>query len=222
MSGRHNTRETNANTDTDTREKAARLFEYLRELAKLRLSTVRDCRDYEEILWFHEVPDEPECASIARSDEPDDSEPWLKIERVDEPHCPEPPQICSSWVDSSALRDSSATPRLREEIATPSPNPDKPPVVHSLRDHPDVQRVWDSYVRERWEPWAPRHRRWQKIQRVYDKLFSMHQTLKKSGETFEVVLGVGLLNWQMESGGRVFDMSSSGKPACNSIRIAEC
>jgi len=180
------------------------LFAYLRELAKLRLSTVRDCRDYEEVLWFHEVPEEPECASIARSNEPDDSEPWLKIERVDEPSCPEPPQICASWVDSSVLRDSSAAPRLREEIATPNTNPDEPPVIHSLRDHPNVKREWDTYVRERWEPWAPRHRRWQRIQRVYDKLFLMHQTLKKSGETFEVVLGVGLLNWQMERGTRVF------------------
>lgn len=202
MSGRHDTPDASANTET--REKAARLFAYLRELAKLRLSTVRDCRDYEEILWFHEVPIEPECESIARSEEPDDNEPWLKIERVDEPHCPEPPQICSAWVDSTALRDSASAPRLRDEIATPSANPNEPPVIHSLRDHPDVERIWNSYVREKWEPWAPKHRRWQTIQRVYDRLFSMHQTLKKSGETFEVVLGVGLLNWQMENGGRVF------------------
>ena len=55
-----------ATASVDTREKAARLFAYLRELAKLRLSTVRDCRDYEEVLWFHEIPIEPECASIAR------------------------------------------------------------------------------------------------------------------------------------------------------------
>ncbi len=74
--------------DPDTREKAKRLFEYLRELAKPRLSTVRDCRDYEEVLWFHEVPNEPECTSIARSDAPEDNEPWLKIERADEPRCP--------------------------------------------------------------------------------------------------------------------------------------
>lgn len=59
-------------------------------------------------------------------------------------------------------------------------------------------------MREKWEPWAPKHRRWQTIQRLYDRLFAMHQTLKKSGETFEVVFGVGLLNWQMESGERVF------------------
>jgi very-short-patch-repair endonuclease len=188
----------------NTTEKAASLFAYLRELAKLRLSTVRDCRDYEEVLWFHEVPEEPQCVSIARSDEPDDTEPWLKIERVDEPSCPEPPKICAPWMNSSALRDSSAVPRLREEIATPNTNPDEPPIVESLRDHPEVQRIWDSYLREKWESWAPKHRRWQTIQRVYDKLFLMHQMLKKSGETFEVVLGVGLLNWQMESGGRVF------------------
>ena len=202
MSGRNDT--PGANASPDLREKAARLFAYLRELAKLRLSTVRDCRDYEEALFFHEIPNEPECASIARSDLPDDGEPWLRIARADEPNCPEPPPICSAWVDSKTLHDSSAMPRLRDEIATPNTDADASPVVRSLRDHPDVQCMWDSYLHEKWELWAPKHRRWQTIQRVYDRLFSMHQTLKKSGETFEVVLGIGLLNWQMENGTRVF------------------
>ena len=55
-----------------------------------------------------------------------------------------------------------------------------------------------------WESWALKYRRWQTVQRVYDRLFSMHQALKKSGETFEVILGIGLLNWQMESGQRIY------------------
>ena len=50
MSGRNDTPGVNASPDL--REKAARQFAYLRELAKLRLSTVRDCRDYEEALFF--------------------------------------------------------------------------------------------------------------------------------------------------------------------------
>jgi len=173
MSGRNDTPGVNASPDL--REKAARLFAYLRELAKLRLSTVRDCRDYEEALFFHEIPNEPECASIARSNLPDDGEPWLRIARADEPNCPEPPPICSAWVDSKTLPDSSAMPRLRDEIATPNTDADASPVVRSLRDHPDVQRMWDSYLHEKWELWAPKHRRWQTIQRVYDRLFSMHR-----------------------------------------------
>ena len=165
-----------ASTSADTREKAARLFAYLRELAKLRLSMVRDCRDYEEIVWFHEIPMEPECASIARSLAPDESEPWLKIERVDEPECPEPPQVCSEWIDAATLGDSSGSATgLRDEIVRPSVNPDEPPVVHSLRDHPDVQRGWESFLREKWDTWAAEHRRWQTIQHVYDRLFLMHQ-----------------------------------------------
>jgi len=186
-------------------EKAASLFSYLRELAKLRLSTVRDCRDYEERLWFHEVPDEPECASIIRIDDPDDSEQWLRIERVDEPRCPEPPQICTAWLDLAVLHDSSVlAPQLRKEIATPHAEPNEPPTIHELSNHPEIQRAWDVYVKNKREIWVSEHKRWQTIQRVYDRLFSMHQMLKKSGESFEVVLGIGLLNWQMEKGQRVY------------------
>ncbi|MFZ4778336.1 MAG: AAA domain-containing protein, partial [Terrimicrobiaceae bacterium] len=188
----------------DIRRKSVSLFSYLRELAKLRLSTVRDCQDYEEVLWFSDIPKEPECESIANSDSPDGNDPWLRIERADEPPCPEPPQICSAWVNTAILRNISEVPRMRNEIAVQNANPDEPPTVHSLHEHPEVQREWESFLREKWETWAKKHRRWQSIQRVYARLFSIHQTLKKSSETFELVLGLGLLNWQKETGARVF------------------
>jgi very-short-patch-repair endonuclease len=199
----HSQKTTDSCSD-DTRRKAVGLFSYLREIAKLRLSTVRDCRDYEEVLWFDDIPKEPECESIANSDSPDGNEPWLRIERAGEPPCPEPPHICSAWVNPAILRNNSEAPRLRDEIAVQNANPDESPTVHSLHDHPEVQRAWESFLREKWETWGQNHRRWEAIQRVYDHLFSIHQTLKKSSETFELVLGLGLLNWQMENGTRVF------------------
>ena len=39
-------------------ERALRLIKYLQALASLRTKIVRDIKDYENILWLHEIPDE--------------------------------------------------------------------------------------------------------------------------------------------------------------------
>src|SRR6266487_5955566 len=47
--------------EAGSRDRAIRLFEYLKRLAELRARTVRDLAEYTEVLWFCEVPAEPEC-----------------------------------------------------------------------------------------------------------------------------------------------------------------
>ena len=66
---------------------------------------------------------------------------------------------------------------------------------HFLTDHPDVNGRWEKYLDEKWRPWALEDRRRRVLQRVYDELFSIHQTQQRLGEQYEVVLGIGLLNW---------------------------
>lgn len=189
--------------DATLADRASRLFAYLAELAKLRLSTVRDCRDYEEILWFDTIPEEPECASIARSTDAAVG-PWIRVERADEPLPPEPPPACTEWVDPTTFGDSGQPPRLRDSITTPGKTPDDPPVVLSLVDHPEVESAWDAFVCNEWKGWSQEHLRWASIQRVYDRLFAMHQMLKKGSETYEVIIGAGVLACQTPTGQRVF------------------
>src|SRR5260221_7661918 len=49
-------------TDT-TESKALRLARYLKEFVGLRSTTIRDVAKYESVLWFGEMPQEPECRS---------------------------------------------------------------------------------------------------------------------------------------------------------------
>ena len=45
--------------------KALRLARYLKEFVGLRSTTVYDVNKYESVLWFGDMPQEPECQSPA-------------------------------------------------------------------------------------------------------------------------------------------------------------
>ena len=45
--------------------KALRLARYLREFVGLRSTTVYDVSKYESVLWFGDMPQQPECQSPA-------------------------------------------------------------------------------------------------------------------------------------------------------------
>lgn len=111
-----------------------------------------------------------------------------------------------------SLRYKSDIPHLLPEITKQVANPawkeesDQPKVIsrtERLDDHPEVQRVWDRYVEEHWQPWVETHNDWESVHKVYSKLFSIHQEQLRLGEEYELVLALGLLNWQMPSGHRV-------------------
>jgi hypothetical protein len=51
--------------DQEVRNRAIRLFAFLREVTELRSKTTRTCDQYEKILWFDEIPREPGCHCIA-------------------------------------------------------------------------------------------------------------------------------------------------------------
>ena len=187
--------------DALLRDKAARLFTYLKEFVQLRWVPIRDCSNYESVLWFHQVPREQGCFSVAWGSPREDDDVWLEVRKQSEPRCPPIPQACQRWVDPAEVSDSEQEPELKPVIAAPSLNASSepagelegPPSFLKLEDHPQVQEQWLRYLIEQWNPWAERHRRWESVQRIYGELFSMHSRQKRLGEEYELLLGLGLL-----------------------------
>ncbi len=61
---------------------------------------------------------------------------------------------------------------------------------------PELQRILDEYLAGQWLPWAEQNRIDLKIKSAYETLFAIYQIQQRSGEQFEIVLGLGLLTWQ--------------------------
>ena len=86
---------TQANTEA-TRNSAASLYTFLKEFTALRTKTVRSIDEYEDVLWFSNVPREPECDCAAwhRGQGHEDAEIWLEIRQP--PLVPHLSRPCSS------------------------------------------------------------------------------------------------------------------------------
>ena len=190
-----------------------RLARYLKEFVGLRTTSIRDVAKYEAVLWFGDMPREPDCRSGAWTDDYDPEEPWLeevRKQRFRSP--PEPPTAIASWVDQSALRVATPEiPPLRtsifvEDTEIELDDDEAPPLVERhLSDYPEIAEAYYDF-RPTWEAWSAEHRRREAVQGVYAELFRLHNQLQKRGEIVEVVLGLGLVDWRSKVGDRSIDV----------------
>ena len=197
--------------DAAVRDKAVRLFKYLKELTELRSEVKRNCDEYEQVVWWAEVPRENECYcafwDLGREGAYED---WIRIQRPRRKRPPAPTSSLAPWLSEREIADSSLeTPTLRESIVeeldpvgADSSN-GKETVVRKIDEYPAITRQWELYVENHWWPWALEDRRLQTIQAIYNDLFAAYQTQERLGEAFETVVGVGLLTWKPPHGPQV-------------------
>ena len=79
---------------------------------------------------------------------------------------------------------------------------EEPPLVErSIQDYPVISSAYQAY-RPKWQAWSEQHRRCGRIQTVYAELFRLRTQIQKQGELFELVLGLGLLDWRTPVNGK--------------------
>ena len=186
-------------------EKVVRMIDYLARVALLKTKVNRDLAGYEDVVWLSYVPSDKNCFTQAwgRSEE-HETDVWLEVKARKEPGLPAVPGVCKDWVDPETLSDTSKPPQLVAETTLEIPNPawtddsDQPRTIPKdavLADHPEVQSAWDKYLEADWHPWARKHDEWKKLHDIYSAVFAIHQKQLRLGEEYELVLGLGLLNW---------------------------
>src|SRR5271169_579476 len=128
--------------------KALRLARYLREFVGLRSTTVYDVGKYESVLWFGDMPQEPECRSPAWLNDFEIGDPWLEVRKQQLPKPPEPPAIILPWIDQEALRRATGEmPKLRPnrlvaDVTAESVEDEEPPLVEEpLSDYPRLRQL---------------------------------------------------------------------------------
>lgn len=193
------------------RDRAIRLFTYLKELTELRSEVKRSCDQYDQVVWWTEIPREKECYcaawDIGREAAYDD---WIRVERPRRKRPPSPPPSLAPWLSDREVSDSSLeTPHLKEaiveevrEVGSESGTAPET-VVRRLEDCPAISRQWELYVQNHWLPWAHEDRRLLNVQAIYNELFTAYQKQERLGETYEVVVGIGLLTWRPPHGPEV-------------------
>ena len=195
--------------DAEVRDRAIRLFKYLKELTELRTNTIRNLDQYEKVLWFNEIPRRAECQCIAWPGVSTENlaESWIEIKKPKLKQPPIPPKSLTDWLNVEELTDSSLeSPPLRERISVQRPvdgtelDTEPETVFMQRSEFPNLEAEWDEYVKDQWVPWAEEDRELQVVQDVYTELFSIYQKQKKLGEAYEVIVGLGFLVWRTQDG----------------------
>lgn len=197
------------------RDRAVRLFTYLKELTELRSRTIRTLDSYERVIWLADLPRYPRCYSASWFDEPIDDREDVWVE-VGKPallqDVPNPPALLIPWLVEEQIADSSLDfPPLQDSIeqidqevdsaAEREPNVEQAPDTRVLlADRLEIQQLWARYIDEEWIAWAVDDRQRRSMQAVYADLFALYQRQQRLGEQFEVVLALGLLNWKTPHG----------------------
>ncbi|WML53328.1 AAA domain-containing protein [Neobacillus sp. PS3-12] len=188
------------------KDKSERLFTYLKELSMLRSPLIRDLQQYENILFLNDIPKNPECISPLNDNIKDS---WIEIKKPIKPQFPTPPKELLDWLDPATPIDNvKSVIQLVDNIPNPDYEDGNSDDIEEeernkylyLMDHPDILPIFDSYIRNDWNRWKEEFIRYDKIQEIYTKLFSIYQQRKKLGEQYELVIGIGLLNWKTSDG----------------------
>jgi very-short-patch-repair endonuclease len=202
--------------DDVLQKRAKGLFTYLRELAKLKSTPVRNIytsKSYEKVLLFSQIPQEPECLSPIWCENKESlGEIWLEIRKPRFYPPPAVPIALRPWVDEIALKNSSEMPELYQRISAPkseemetkyendnSEESSIEPQDLKLSDYPEIEKSWEQYFDEKWSRWAVENERLKKVQHSYADLHEIHQFMKKSAEEYELILGFGFLTWKTPS-----------------------
>lgn len=188
------------------RTNAQALFMFLKEFTELRMRAVRSVDQYEDVLWLSEIPHEDECRCSAwfpGREGGDATEIWVEIQKPKLSPPPAPAAELEPWLMADQVNDSCREmPGLRDEIAVRIEDEKGEERIERRRidDHPEIRQLWEDYVENKWWPWADLDRKRQQVFEAYRKLYSIYTSQQRLGEQYEVILGIGLLTWQMPDG----------------------
>lgn len=188
---------------TSLLDRAVNLFTFLAKREEISSAPTRDLSSYERegtVRWLHSLPEEA----------------WSSISEADPDHVltvPRPPTLLrpraeddvKAWL-SGPLDD----PMTRPAIVPPMPVNDVPqeraePDDDSSPDAPGSAQQPDSTAvpaevlewLEEWDRWAEEYPRHEKQKKLYKEFFELYDRSTQDGDTVELILGVGLLGWDV-------------------------
>lgn len=189
------------------KDKYLQIFNYLLEFSKIRSNPVRDIEiqesQYPEKLWLAEIPENPLFENIVRADFDLTKDYWIKVSKPLEPikpKFPPVPKILEQWIVTETLTDEENGPILKDSIT-------KEDEEILLEDNPEIVEEFDIYKNKKWLddliPFKEKFEEYQKQMEIYERLattykqlFSIYNKAEQFGEEYELIIGVGLLNFR--------------------------
>ena len=192
------------------KEKYLQIFQYLLEFSKLRSKSVRDIESsetqYPEKFWFNDIPNNELFENVIREDFNQENDYWIKVKKPREPEKPNfaiLPEKIRLWVDQVSLLNEETEPILKESIEDGN-------TTLMLVNFPEITDEFKKYIDEKWlddliiyntklEEYKKEYEIYNTLNNTYKRLFHIYNKTQQFGEEYELVVGVGLLNFKEDS-----------------------
>ncbi|MEP1260604.1 AAA domain-containing protein, partial [Algoriphagus sp.] len=198
------------------KDKYLQIFNYLKEFSKLRSNPVRDIdaqeTQYPEKFWLNDIPENELFENIIRPDFNEDNDYWLKVRKPKEPAKPDFANLTENlekWIDKPTLLNEEDEPKLKVDLEINGE-------TLSIEDFPELEKELQHYIDKKWindlieyneklEAYRIEHEKYEKLNSVYKQLFRIFNKTQQFGEEYELVVGVGLLNFkENDEGPKIF------------------
>ncbi|VVH63672.1 DNA helicase [uncultured Gammaproteobacteria bacterium] len=186
----------------------SQLFKYLKAFAKLRNQVIRniDVSKQYECVWLDTVPNNDIFYNTVKTDDKKDF--WLKLKKPEEPEKLIEPQIQTPkaliiWLED--LYDEGNKPVVKTEVehneATLFLDDDLTQKLNNyinnqwINDLSEYQEKYQQYQKQK-EEHDKQLTEYRKLLKLYQQFFKFYEELKNNSETHELVVAVGLFNYQ--------------------------
>jgi very-short-patch-repair endonuclease len=173
------------------------LVDCLQELVRGAYRPVRNCAKYSEVVWFADVPE----GLVRRSKDADSR--IMVVKHRPPLEAPRLPTILHGRVSVEAAAAAAAEPP--ELIDGTSIDGEQDEVPADQGEIPKALDIGTAELRKTYDAWAGQWRRWAQEElaaepqrRLHQRLYRMAKKIQRDGDTFEVVLAVGLLQMGAE------------------------
>ncbi len=170
------------------RQRLTQLFQFFKAVEDRRTPIIAEVRNHSWVMWLDTLP-KHQLIQLERT-RPDSGE-WLRVRKPVVSACPSPPDVLNGWLSDD----------------WENPTVDRPTV---LKDR--VEKRGEDYVRVAFETdrnrlshfnewnakrnlWREREAPLRQVLAVWDRMFSLHNDLKRDGENWELVLGDGIFSY---------------------------
>ena len=198
----------------DIKQNAEKLFRFLKAFNELKIKPKLDVSSFEKILWFYEIPKEKECISIIHkinsekfNKDSENFDKWIEIKKPKKKLSPKPPEEIKPWLKNDISDKYAEQPQLFSYIIRDLPKNFKETKNGKeqtdrilLEDCPEIKKIFENYLNQKWIPWAQEAKRLESVSWVYDSLYEIYKKNKYQGEIYQIVLGLGFLSSKNEKG----------------------
>ena len=184
-------------------EKAISLFEFIRELNKLKQKVVLDMKEYLLCRPMSELPDDPEHIQVFHRDRVEDdsldtdhSNVLLSVRKPSFERCPAPAASLEEWLiggwDSYRNEVQTHSFRTKKKAGLPAAAPGEGEVLEWFSDDPRRVEAFEAWKAQR-EVWAERQKLFARTLELFNDLYKRYFELELNPETLEFIVSNGIL-----------------------------